>query len=109
MLVFLLKGRLPWQNDAEPEDKEAERCEVMAMKMSRTAQELCAGLPAEFVQYMEYVKSLTDRDWADYEWCRRNFRLLAEDQGLEYDNVFDWTVRVYLQAKEAEAEAEAGE
>jgi casein kinase I family protein HRR25 len=75
------------------------------MKQTVSVSELCASLPTEFIDYMEYVRTLLDDDIPDYGYLRKMFNNLFHRQGFEYDNVFDWTIREF-QRLEAESEAQ---
>ncbi|TKA21987.1 hypothetical protein B0A50_08485 [Salinomyces thailandicus] len=95
MLLYFIKGKLPWQGLKAHDGAEKERL-VMEKKKSLTADQLCAGLPVEFAQYMQYVKSLRRGETPDYSKLRERFQAIATREGMEYDNVFDWTEREYL-------------
>ena len=69
----------------------------MEKKIALEVEKLCSGLPPEFAEYMSYVKSLSQGQRPDYRKLQRMFRGLARREGIKYDNVFDWTERVYLQ------------
>jgi casein kinase I family protein HRR25 len=60
-----------------------------------SSSELCAGLPQEFADYMNYVHDLRDKDWPDYQHFRKMFTKLFRRQGFEDDKVFDWTIREF--------------
>ena len=68
--------------------------------------QLCLGLPGEFVKYMRHWKSLSPGQMPNYTWLRALFRGLAREEGIEYDNVFDWTVLLYLQQARKRVQAE---
>lgn len=74
---------------------------VLEMKQTTSMSELCAGLPTEFVNYMDYVCTLCDDDISDYGYLRKIFNNLFRQPRFEFDNVFDWTVREFerLEAK----------
>lgn len=57
VLIYLLKGMLPWQNVKCRDDKDKYRS-IMERKMAITAEELCSGLPAEFAQFINYTRTL---------------------------------------------------
>lgn len=96
MMIYFLRGKLPWQGLKAYSTNEKERL-VMEKKAALTVEELCAGLPSEFADYMRYAKTLSYGAMPDYAMLRRVFRELASKEEIEYDNVFDWTVRLYLQ------------
>jgi len=96
VLVYFLRGSLPWQGlkVAKREDKTRQ---IKEMKTNMSAGELCRGLPTEFQTYIEYSRSLGADAEPDYRYLRRLFRDLSKRHGIDYDNVFDWTVRKYIQ------------
>ena len=44
---------------------------------------------------MNYVHNLHDEDQPDHQFLRKMFDKLFREQGFEYDNVFDWTIREF--------------
>ncbi|KAK5397855.1 hypothetical protein LTR06_011559, partial [Exophiala xenobiotica] len=74
---------------------------VLGKKQGISAHDLCAGLPAEFEEYMHYVHDLRDEDQPDYQHLRKMFGRLFRRRGYEYDNVFDWTIREFLKLEPA--------
>ena len=90
VLVYLLKGSLPWQgcrvkNEHEKYEKIAEK------KMATSFNSLCEGLPSEFVQYFETVRNLGFTDEPPYNQLRQMFRSLFIRMGFTYDYKYDWT------------------
>lgn len=69
---------------------------VGVKKRDTSVQDLCAGLPKQFVSYFEHVASIPHRGKPDYAYLRRLFRAAFAHQGFEYDHVFDWTVLKFL-------------
>lgn len=51
---------------------------------------LCEGLPNDFNQYFEYVRSLEFEEEPDYVWVKRLFKDLFERQGFKDNRVMDW-------------------
>ena len=96
MMIYLLRGQLPWQGLKAHSDGDKARL-VMEKKIALNVEDLCAGLPAEFVEYMTYVKTHPHGALPDYLKLRELFHSVAEREGIEFDNVFDWTVRLYLE------------
>src|ERR1700761_4099698 len=94
MLVYFMRGRLPWQGIKAKRD--AKSLLVSEKKQATSASELCAGLPSEFEDYMNYVNNLRDEDQPDYQHLRKMFNKLFRRQGLYTTNVFDWTIREFL-------------
>lgn len=48
--------------------------------------------PRYLLNCPRYARNLSFGDLPDYEGLRQMFRRLAERVGVEYDNVYDWTV-----------------
>ncbi|KAK5188733.1 hypothetical protein LTR47_011773, partial [Exophiala xenobiotica] len=94
MLVYFIRGRLPWQGLKAK--REAKYLRVLEIKQGTSAHDPCAGLPAGFEEYMNYVRNLRDEDQPDYPHLRNMFNKLFRRQGFEHDNVFDWTIREFV-------------
>ncbi|KAK5202406.1 hypothetical protein LTR41_011842 [Exophiala xenobiotica] len=93
MLVYFIRGRLPWQGLKAK--RGAKELLVLEKKQTTSTSELCDGLPTPFEEYMNYVRNLRYEDQPDYQHLRDMFKKLFRRQGLEYDDVFDWTVREF--------------
>lgn len=89
VLIYFLKGRLPWQGMPKTPDRAMKTCQ---MKELLTAEELCEGLPSEFATFLSNVKSLQFDEKPHYNQYRRMFRELFINEGYVYDNQFDWKV-----------------
>ncbi|KAK5287813.1 hypothetical protein LTR99_011294, partial [Exophiala xenobiotica] len=98
MLVYFIRGRLPWQGLRA--NRDAKYLLVLEKKQGTSAHDLCAGLPAEFEEYMNYVRNLRDEDQGAYPHLRNMFNKLFRRQGFEHDNVFDWTIREFLRLEQ---------
>lgn len=94
MMIYFYRGSLPWQGLKARGDSEKDRL-VMEMKKSLDEAAICSGLPQEFETYMRHIKSLSCGKKPNYNKLRRMFRELAVREGVQYDNVFDWTERVF--------------
>jgi len=95
--VYLLRGSLPWQ--ALSSEGDGNRV-LMERKIATSPQDVCAGLPTLFADFVQEVRALQNRDQPDYDGYRRRFRALAAQEGIEYDNVFDWSILVYAQTRQ---------
>lgn len=89
MLVYLLKGSLPWQGIDCPESEKMEQ--IAKTKMVTSYQSLCEGLPREFRTYFETVRALGFQDEPPYAELRANFRNLFVKRGYVFDGVYDWS------------------
>eukprot|EP01017_Pseudomicrothorax_dubius_P047647 TRINITY_DN8581_c0_g1_i1.p1 TRINITY_DN8581_c0_g1~~TRINITY_DN8581_c0_g1_i1.p1 ORF type:complete len:532 (-),score=60.83 TRINITY_DN8581_c0_g1_i1:112-1707(-) len=89
LLIYFLKGKLPWQN--LPFDNNAEKYRKIAeMKNNIPPETLCKDLPDAFLKYMIYVKNLTFTQAPDYKFLKKLFRILFFEQRFEYDYNYDW-------------------
>lgn len=107
MLIYFLRGTLPWRKlrapATPPQVSDATQPNPNYNPISATwdlirdskiASEalLTVGLPPEFDVLYKYARGLEFDDLPDYEGLRRLFRGLAERVGIEYDDIYDWTV-----------------
>lgn len=96
MLLYFLRGSLPWQGLKATNHDQREEL-ILEKKKAIGAEDLCEGLPWEFAAYFNYIRSVGFDDEPKYSHLRQVFRDLFVRQGLEHDNVFDWTILIYLQ------------
>lgn len=76
VLIYFLKGRLPWQQIAKPshgiQTTAKQRKErVLEMKLSLSAEELCDGLPMELVYFVKHCRHLGFEERPNYAYLRR--------------------------------------
>jgi casein kinase I family protein HRR25 len=64
----------------------------MEQKLALPIEQICAGLPSEFSNYLHYCRSLRFEDKPDYPYLRQVFLDLLHKEGYDYDYVFDWTI-----------------
>eukprot|EP00736_Rhodelphis_marinus_P014572 Rmarinus@m.2 len=91
MLVYFLKGSLPWQGFGS-DHRKARSNRVAEAKMSTPLSKLCEGLPREFFDYLEYCQDLAYDADPNYEYLRGLFRTLFESRGYAYGSAFDWCI-----------------
>lgn len=91
VLIYFIKGTLPWQG-LQASSKHDKYRRIMEKKVSTPVEELCRGLPAEFGNYLTYVKSLRFEDRPDYGFLRRMLKELLIAENFEYDYMFDWNL-----------------
>jgi len=65
----------------------------MDMKVKTSIEELCSGLPTEFIEYMNYCRNLKFEDRPDYSFLRNLFKGLFHKMSYEQDYVFDWMLQ----------------
>jgi serine/threonine protein kinase len=89
ILVYFLRGSLPWQGMQAKDDKEKHR-NILESKRSNSPEKLCAGLPREFAAYLSYTRSLAFDESPDYSKWRSRFAALLGQHGWTLDWKFDW-------------------
>lgn len=104
VLLYFVRGSLPWQGLKASTDKE--RTELIKQKKS-TIDDLCKGLPDEFASYIMYTRSLQHATKPNYAFLLRLFNNLFVAQGFQYDNVFDWTEKLYHELQSTTSTNEA--
>jgi casein kinase I family protein HRR25 len=91
VLIYFCKGQLPWQG-MKGNTKKLKYDAIMEKKITTSTEDLCQGLPKEFMYYLEYVRKLRFEDVPDYQKLRQLFRDLFIKQGYVFDYMFDWIV-----------------
>lgn len=89
VLVYLMKGRLPWQG-IRVKNKEVKHKLIKDKKVQVPPEELCSGLPQEFLVYIRYCRGLDFEQEPDYVYMRRLFRNLFWHNNFEWDHGYDW-------------------
>ena len=97
MLLYFLRGSLPWQGLKATNHEQREEL-ILEKKKTISVEDLCEGLPREFAAYFKYIRSLGFDDKPKYSYLRKIFRDLFAREKFDHDNVFDWTVLRYLEA-----------
>jgi hypothetical protein len=92
MLVFFLRGRLPWQGIGAPSKSTKERTHrtVLSVKKSTSLKALCEGFPEEFAQFIQYARSLDYEEEPDYDYLRQLLRNVSAREKYAHDDKFDW-------------------
>lgn len=112
ILVYFLKGELPWQkvpgltkeekkkllgmskyteSEIKEIDKDKKYRNISKLKKNTSTTSLCSGLPIEFKSYMDYSLNLKFDDKPNYAKLRLMFKNLMKKKGFVYDLNFDWT------------------
>ncbi|KAG5477297.1 hypothetical protein LSCM4_04515 [Leishmania orientalis] len=81
LLIYFLRGSLPWQG-IQAKDQQIKTIKIGETKMATPLEELCKGMPKEFLQYCQYCRALTFTQKPDYDNLRRLFRELGKRLGL---------------------------
>jgi len=90
VLLYFIKGRLPWQGIIT-KTKEEKYKKILDKKIELSSEELCDGLPEEFLKFIKYVKNLEYLQQPDYEMLRGYFNLMLRRGYYKFDYIYDWT------------------
>lgn len=89
MLIFMLRGTLPWAGLRENTITRMER-KVRRLKQHTPIEEICAGVPREFQVFLQEVRKLGYDEEPKYAQYREMFMKLFRSCGFVYDLRFDW-------------------
>ena len=89
--IYLLKGGLPWMG-VTLKNRKQKYDRICEIKRKTSVNELCRGVPSEFIRYFNEVKALRFTDQPNYAMLRQMFRDLFIRRGFFYDYKYDWTV-----------------
>lgn len=94
LLVFFLKGKLPWQTAQKMTQRDRKKM-VANLKEKTKVEELCHKLPETFTIYLKYVKNLSFKEIPNYGFLKDLFSKLAEEKHFDLeDNLWDWSENV---------------
>ena len=91
ILVYFLRGFLPWQN-LKAKDKNEKHEKIRELKRKIKIEDLCSGLPVEFEEYLNYCRGLQFDEEPDYNLLKEKFRRLREKNQYDFDFVYDWNL-----------------
>jgi casein kinase 1 len=60
------------------------------MKVETTPEELCMGLPSEFLKFLKYVRNLPFEAKPSYSLIKNWLKSILEKRGEQYDPYYDW-------------------
>ena len=92
VLIFLLKGELPWQH-INAKSKEERNQKILDKKIEISSAKLCDGLPFEFEEFIEHIKKLEYTQKPDYDFLRNLLMNVMKNNKLIYNYIFDWTTK----------------
>ena len=89
VLIYFLKGTLPWQNLKARNTKEKYE-KIKEKKITTKIEDLCKGLPKEFFEYCSYCRKVKFAEKPDYAFLISLFKDMMKRMGIEEDYKFDW-------------------
>ena len=91
LLVFFLKGKLPWQIGKKMTQTERKKT-VAGLKENMKLEELCMKLPITFINFLKYVKNLSFKEKPNYDYLKGLLVTLAFENKMDLeDNNWDWS------------------
>lgn len=98
VLVYFLKGCLPWQGLQAKDHKEKYE-KIKNKKQLISIEKLCDGLPAVFTMYLKYCRTLRFDEDPSYVHLRRLFEIHFKEKAYTMDYDFDWVELMKLKKK----------
>ena len=89
MLIYFLKGKLPWQNFLI-KNKEERYNKIKQTKKEIVINELCSNCPKEIGQYITYVRKLKYEEEPNYNYIKNLFYEILNKTGNKFDYLYDW-------------------
>ncbi|ETO02145.1 hypothetical protein RFI_35291 [Reticulomyxa filosa] len=68
---------------------------IRMLKEITGIEDLCAGLPEEFITYMKYCRNLRFEEKPKYAYLRNLFRAVFKKNKLKNDGRYDWTEKFF--------------
>ena len=89
VFFYFLRGQLPWQGLKAPTNKQKYE-KIGDKKRTTPAIALCDGLPRQFAEYLDSVRSLPFDAEPAYEEYRALIVSVLDDLGEQCDGDYDW-------------------
>lgn len=83
ILIYMFKGKLPWQGVKHKDKKERYRI-IGEKKKNITAEELCKNMPKEFCVFLKYIRNMDFDEKPHYSALKKMFTNLYESR--QYKN-----------------------
>ena len=98
VLMFLLRGNLPWQN-IKIKGKKDKYAKICNKKKEVSSKELGMNFPSEFAEILDYFKILVYTETPDYEMCMKKMLNVIAKANETFDYIYDWTTNVNLKKR----------
>ena len=96
IMVYFIKGELPWQNIKAKSRKE-KYSKIYRMKKNSIPNELCEFLPEEMKTFVNYIINLNNNKKPDYGKLTNLINNLMKKYSYSNDLQFDWYSSSFLQ------------
>ena len=104
-LIYLAKGKLPWQGVKTKNKKEKHR-KIMESKLAYSPEQLCKDLPDEFVTLLKYSRNLEFEEDPDYKKIKLMFKNHIIKNGGTMNFEYDWDKAKIEDSKEEDEKSE---
>jgi serine/threonine protein kinase len=100
LLIFFLKGSLPWQNMPGRNFKEKSK-RIGSKKMETKISDLCAGCPKEMEKFVQHARNLKYDERPNYEFLGKLLSSIRERELKENkdDCILDWEMQLQINGK----------
>ena len=90
ILIYFYKGSLPWQG-IKSKNLEDKIYKIGLKKQMISNEELCSGLPINFLYLIKYIKNLEFNESPNYRYIKEQFIQAANELKIKISvNNFDW-------------------
>lgn len=89
MIIYFLRGSLPWSG-LEAKTQEEKYRKIREKKEQVPLDDLCAGFPDAFKDYLRKARALEFKERPDYEGLRKLFRDVRDKEGPAEDHNHQW-------------------
>ena len=93
VIVYIAKGTLPWAN-IKCDNKDELYNRILETKIQTTPENLCNGLPAQFEEYIKYIRGMSYEQEPNYKYLRNLFLITLQNLGGKMDFSYDWDNRI---------------
>tara|TARA_B110000971_G_scaffold133699_1_gene136801 strand:- start:3876 stop:4787 length:912 start_codon:yes stop_codon:yes gene_type:complete len=91
MLIYFLTKKLPWQG-LGGSNKNTKKKKIFGVKKNISLEQLCKGIPKEFLLYMKHCRLLKFTDKPNYKLLKKLFITLFKKKNYSLDFVYDWNI-----------------
>ena len=93
VIIYLSKGTLPWANITS-DNKDELYNRITKVKFETTVENLCSGLPQQFLDFVRYIRGMAFEQEPDYKYLRNLFLIALQNTGGKMDFCYDWDNRI---------------
>ena len=96
MMIYFIKGELPWQN-LKAKSRKEKYSKIYQKKKQTVNSELCNFLPDEIKTFLSYIINLNQKQNPDYAKLMNLISNLMKKYGYINDSQFEWYSSSFLQ------------